>query len=80
MRATEAQALNQVHRYMALPAQALAYKLGSLRIQALRERARQALGPRFGLAAFHEVVLGEGALPLWLLEARVERWISAQRH
>jgi uncharacterized protein (DUF885 family) len=77
--ATEAQARNQIHRYMAWPAQALGYKLGALRIQALRERAQRSLGQRFDLAAFHEVVLGEGALPLSLLEARVERWIDLQR-
>jgi uncharacterized protein (DUF885 family) len=77
--ATEAQARNQIHRYMAWPAQALGYKLGSLRIQSLRERAQRRLGPRFDLAAFHEVVLGEGALPLSLLEARVGRWIDLQR-
>jgi uncharacterized protein (DUF885 family) len=77
--ATEAQARNQIDRYMAWPAQALGYKLGALKIQALRERARQRLGDGFSLAAFHDVVLEEGALPLSLLEARIERWIESRR-
>ena len=77
--ASEAQAQNQINRYMAWPAQALSYKLGSLKIQALRERARQALGDKFSLAAFHDAVLSEGALPLPLLEAHIERWIAGRR-
>lgn len=77
--ATEAQALNQIHRYMAWPGQALGYKLGALKIQALRERAQQRLGGRFDLARFHDAVLAEGALPLSMLETRIERWIDEQR-
>ena len=77
--ATEAQALAQIHRYMVWPGQALGYKLGALKLQALRERARQRLGSRFDLAAFHDAVLAHGVLPLAVLEANIERWISAQR-
>jgi uncharacterized protein (DUF885 family) len=77
--ASEATAQNQIQRYMAWPAQALGYKLGALKIQQLRERAKQALGERFSIAAFHDAVLGEGSLPLSLLEAHIDRWIARQR-
>jgi uncharacterized protein (DUF885 family) len=76
---TEAQAKAQIERYMAWPGQALGYKIGSLKIQALRERARQKLGPRFDIAAFHDTVLAEGGLPLSLLDARIDRWIASQQ-
>ncbi len=73
---SEARAGNQVERYMAWPAQALAYKIGALKILELRERARKALGERFTYSAFHAVVLGDGTLPLPILEAKVDRWIA----
>jgi uncharacterized protein (DUF885 family) len=76
---SETQARNQIDRYMAWPGQALGYKLGSLKIQELRERAKQALGDRFDIAAFHDAVLGEGSLPLALLEAHIDRWIANRR-
>jgi uncharacterized protein (DUF885 family) len=72
---TEATAKNAVERYMALPAQALGYKIGELKIMELRQRASDALGPKFSLPAFHAVIL-DGALPLTLLEAKVDRWIA----
>ncbi len=72
-------ARSQVLRYLAWPAQALGYKIGALKIQQLRERARQALGERFDIAAFHDAVLGDGPLPLSLLERRIEGWIAARR-
>lgn len=75
---SEKQAANQIDRYTAWPAQALGYKLGALKIQALRERARQRLGSRFDIAAFHDTVLGEGPLPLAVLEAHVDRWIARE--
>lgn len=76
---SEAQATNQVQRYMAWPAQALSYKMGALKMQELRARAQAALGDKFSLPKFHEVILGEGTLPLPILEARVDRWIAASK-
>jgi uncharacterized protein (DUF885 family) len=76
---SEAAAQNQTERYMVIPAQALSYKIGALKIQQLRARAAQALGPKFSLAGFHAVVIGTGTLPLPILEARVDRWIAANK-
>jgi uncharacterized protein (DUF885 family) len=76
---SEAAATNQIERYMATPAQALAYKIGALKILELRERARQALGPRFSYARFHDVIVGSGTLPLPIMESRVNAWIADQR-
>jgi uncharacterized protein (DUF885 family) len=69
----------EVDRYIAWPGQALAYKLGQMKILELRERARQALGPRFDIRAFHDAVLDEGPLPLDLLDARINSWIVQQK-
>ena len=66
----------EVERYMALPGQALAYKIGELKITELRRRAEKRLGKRFDVRAFHTAVLSEGALPLSVLESRIERWIA----
>jgi uncharacterized protein (DUF885 family) len=68
----------EVDRYIVYPGQALGYKIGDLRIQALRRRASQALGPRFDLREFHTRVLDGGALPLDVLEAKIGRWIESQ--
>ena len=76
---SEDRAANQIERYMVWPGQALAYKIGALKILELRERARQALGPKFSYAKFHEVVLGDGTLPLPILEAQVNRWIASAK-
>jgi uncharacterized protein (DUF885 family) len=75
----ESIAKSETERYMAWPGQALGYKIGALKIQELRARAEKALGPKFSLPKFHELVLGEGTLPLSLLEAKVDRWIAANR-
>jgi uncharacterized protein (DUF885 family) len=67
----------EVRRYMVMPGQATSYKIGMLEILELRERACAALGADFDIAAFHDVVLGGGALPLSILERRVDAWIAA---
>jgi uncharacterized protein (DUF885 family) len=69
---------SEVDRYIAWPGQALAYKLGQLEILKLREAARQKLGDKFDLRAFHDEVLGNGALPLDVLDAQVNAWIESR--
>jgi uncharacterized protein (DUF885 family) len=76
---SEARARNQIERYMVMPAQALSYKIGALKILELRERARTALGEKFTYAKFHDVVIGDGTLPLPLLETRVDAWIAREK-
>lgn len=74
----EAGARNATERYMAWPGQALGYKIGSLKIAELRQRASMALGEKFDLRKFHDAILGDGTLPLALLEAKMNRWIEQQ--
>lgn len=69
----------EVDRYIAWPGQALAYKLGQMKILELRERSKQALGARFDIRAFHDAILDEGPLPLDLLDARINTWIAEQK-
>ena len=70
---------SEVDRYIAWPGQACAYKLGELRLRELRARAERELGERFDLRAFHDHLLGEGALPLPVLEARMAEWVVARK-
>ena len=70
---------SETDRYISRPAQACSYKLGQLKIRELRQRATQQLGARFDERKFHDAVLAGGALPLDLLETRIDRWIAAQK-
>jgi len=76
----EADVQAEVDRYIAWPAQALGYKMGQLKILELRDRAKKELGPKFDIRAFHDEVLDSGALPLDVLEQRVDAWIAAQKN
>jgi prolyl oligopeptidase len=76
---TELDIVNEIDRYIGMPGQALAYKIGQLKMQAIRHRAETALGDKFDIRAFHDELLGAGALPLDLLEQRMDAWIAAQR-
>jgi uncharacterized protein (DUF885 family) len=76
---SEGQVRSEIRRYIVTPGQATAYKVGMLKILELRERATTALGDRFDIRGFHDTVLGGGALPLSILERRVDDWIAGER-
>ncbi|MCI5043445.1 MAG: DUF885 domain-containing protein [Aquisalinus sp.] len=75
--APEAQAGSEVQRYIVLPGQATSYKIGMLKIQELRRNAEAELGEDFDIRGFHDTVLGGGAMPLVILERRVEQWVES---
>jgi len=70
---------SETDRYIAWPAQALAYKLGQLKFRELRNRARIELGARFDIRSFHDAMLNGGVLPLDLLDSRTDSWVRAQK-
>ena len=69
----------EVERYIVIPSQALAYKIGALTIQRLRKKAMDELGPKFDIREFHAQVLMTGALPLAILEKKIDTWIAAKK-
>jgi uncharacterized protein (DUF885 family) len=75
---TEEQAQSEVRRYLTMPGQATGYKIGMIKIQELRTLAEQKLGDNFDIRAFHDVILGGGALPMVMLERKVKAWIASQ--
>jgi uncharacterized protein (DUF885 family) len=75
---TTARGTAEIDRYIAVPGQATAYMIGNLEIRRLREDAETRLGERFDLKAFHDLVLEDGTVPLWVLGEKVERWVSSR--
>jgi len=76
---TDTDVVAEVERYIAIPSQALAYKIGQMKIRELRTRAEEALGEKFDVREFHNQVLTTGSLPLVVLEAKIDRWIESQK-
>lgn len=73
---TSEQAKSEVRRYLVMPGQATGYKIGMLKIQELRTLAETELGDKFDIRAFHDIILGSGALPMTILERQVKAWIN----
>jgi uncharacterized protein (DUF885 family) len=76
---TETDAIAEAERYMAIPGQALAYKVGQMKIRELRTRAEKALGDKFDVREFHNQILKDGSLPMSVLDAKIDRWIASQK-
>ena len=76
--AAEIRAVSEAERFMAIPGQALAYKIGQLKIREIRDKAEAALGDKFNVKDFHSEILKDGAMPLSMLEAKLDRWVQAQ--
>lgn len=76
---SEAEAIQRIERYMVTPGQAVSYKVGELKIIALLEKAKQELGDKFDIREFHDQVLKDGSLPLFILEKRIDNWIASKK-
>ncbi|MDY0021979.1 DUF885 domain-containing protein, partial [Arenimonas caeni] len=76
---SDTEAVSETERYIAIAGQALAYKVGELKIQELRDRAEAELGEDFDIRGFHAEVLQDGSVPLAVLEAKIDRWIAARK-
>ncbi|MBC5992554.1 DUF885 domain-containing protein [Pontibacter cellulosilyticus] len=76
---SEEAAVAEIERYMAIPGQALSYKIGELKIKELRQRAERELGAKFSISAFHDLILNGGVMPLAVLEKRIDEWIAEQK-
>jgi uncharacterized protein (DUF885 family) len=76
---TEQFAVSEIERYMATPGQALAYKVGELKLKELRRRYTKQLGAAFNLASFHDAILMDGSLPLDVLERKMDTWAKQQK-
>jgi uncharacterized protein (DUF885 family) len=77
--APEAQIRSEIQRYIVMPGQATSYKIGMIKILELRADAKEELGDKFDIKGFHDTVLGGGAMPLNILERRVEQWVAAEK-
>jgi len=75
---TEANAIQEIERYIVMPGQALGYKIGELKIMEMRRKAENALSSKFNVRTFHDEVLKDGALPLQIFEAKLNAWIQSQ--
>ncbi len=76
---SEIEAIQRIERYMVTPGQAVSYKVGELKIISLREKAKQQLGDQFDIRDFHDQVLKDGALPLTVLETKIDQWIAIKK-
>jgi uncharacterized protein (DUF885 family) len=76
---SEASIIAEIERYMAIPGQALSYKIGQLKIMELRKKAAKEMGKRFDIKKFHQIVLESGVMPLALLEQKVQRWMDSTK-
>lgn len=76
---SEEAAVAEIERYMAIPGQALSYKIGELKIKELRQRAERELGNKFSISAFHDEILKGGVMPLAVLEKKIDKWIAEQK-
>ena len=74
----EVRAVAETERFMAIPGQALAYKVGQLKIREIRSKAEAALGDKFSVKVFHTEVLKDGAMPLSILEVKIDLWVQSQ--